>query len=459
MSKKFFKYINYLIIFIIIKLFFPVQIHKKEFSVYRVALDPGHGGLSLLPISKHGDRYSLLKKQYIDPYREGAHYKGISEHIVTYSIIDKVQNLLNLTRSTDGFQEFSTILKKYGKTVTERIEIIPFISRNNSENRKYIRKKSDPNDNFRIFDYPDKMGKIQPGRISRINAFKPHLLVVLHCDIYAPRDHLGFTSIICPSYDFFYKGLEFLRDRDRNIDFFRNSPYLYLWFMESTRRSSFKWFANDTSIYFTGYRLKRNYSINYKNFKGYRHNMVTWRYKDAIGWQNFAKNHEPGTRYAIHAKDFAPEGKYWERERSKFEKYRRSGGYEGFGGDNFYASQEIIRYMLTSLKNNKIRSRRQKLGNPYVSAWSMPLFVNAVTAYIELGYLSQKHFRFLLTKKQDELAEGIAVGIYSLFAGLPSGERTYKDAPLGKKIDFDKYKDIDKVSYFDKVVPEYGVKK
>jgi N-acetylmuramoyl-L-alanine amidase len=454
MNIKLYNYLIYLLVLLCFLFFLPYRTNELEFPVYRVALDPGHGGISMIPRSQHGDRYSKLKKKYLSNYGEGAKYRRISEHLVAYQIAEKVSKLLKLTETGEGYKEFKSILEKYSASHAERIVIMTMLSRENSKNHAEIEKREDPNAEFRLFDYPDKNGKIRYGRISKINHFKPQLVVSLHCDVYAPRDHRGITSIIVPPYRFFKKGFDFLKDRSQSINFFRKTPYMAYWFIESTRRSSFQWFVSDASIYFTGYKLKKDYSVDHDEFLGYKQNMVTWSYADQEGWEAYAEKHPANSSYSIDAATFKGDNSYWKREMSIYEEYRRAQGIEGYGGDNFYASQEIIRFMLASLNNNKLNHSVQRPGNPYGSVWSLPLLVNAVVAYIELGYLSQPRFRYLFSKKQDELAEGIAVGIYSLFTGVKYRDKRFKYAPKGKRIDFEKYKVSDKETYFDIVTSE-----
>ena len=70
----------------------------------------------------------------------------------------------------------------------------------------------------------------------------------------------------------------------------------------------------------------------------------------------------------------------------------------------------------------------------------MPLHVNAINAFIELGYLNRARDRQILIKNQDEIAEGIAVGIYSLLTGIEPKDKKYKQVPRGERIDFSKYR-------------------
>ena len=162
----------------------------------------------------------------------------------------------------------------------------------------------------------------------------------------------------------------------------------------------------------------------------------------------------PKTRYAASIKDFYPEGKFWAREQSPYERYRRDGGYEAFGGDNGYASYEIVRYILYSLHIHGDDHHFQKPGKSYISTWIVPLHVNAICAFIELGYLNRRRDRFILTNKQEEIAEGIAVGIYSLLAGLAPQDKRFKYLPRGKKLELDKYRIEDEKTYFDVVTDD-----
>src|SRR3990172_1690620 len=210
------------------------------------------------------------------------------------------------------------------------------------------RELPDPNAPYRLFDYPDQEDTMQPGRLSRINAVRPHLVVSLHLAKNAPRDFEGMNPVIVPSFEILHKGLSYLKGEISGKSFYYNTSHLE-WFVESETRSDFDWFLSDTSLYFTGYPLKKSSEPARGDFKGYRYNMIQWAYADAPGWRYPAQYHMPGTRYSASIKYFEPEGKFWVRERSPYERYRRDGGNEGFGGDNAYASYEIVRYILYSL--------------------------------------------------------------------------------------------------------------
>ena len=437
-------------LFILLVLFIPRETVKYEFDIYRVVIDPGHGGFAMYPREQHGDRYDLLSGTYLDVFREGASYRGYHEHEHMYNVANKVHELLAHCSPGGDYQEFYRILEKYTDKESPRIYIRQRLSRADSRDRAAIKNRKDPNAAFRLFDYPDEDGTILPGRISRINSFSPHLVVSLHLSGWAPRYYRGLNAVIVPPYEFMHSGLEYLRGKRTSMSFFFREPYRD-WFVESVRRSGFSWFKNDVSMYFTGFRTKPSGEIDTTAFRGYRYNMVKWAYNDGPGWALLAKSHQQNTRYADTYKGFRSEGDFWDREKSRYEAYRRGDGPEGYGGDNLYASNELIRYILYSLERRGIRHRDHRVAPPYVSIWSLPLHVNAITAYLEVGYLNRSHTRYLLKSRTDEIAEGIAVGIYSLFTGLKVRDRNVKHVPDGKRIDLEKYRITNEMDYFKSV--------
>jgi hypothetical protein len=440
-----------LFLFIIsLLLLFTADINKTEFLCYRVVIDPGHGGFSMVPKIKHGDRYDSIAKKYLSNYSAGTNYGQLEERIITYNIANKVKNILDLTKEDNNFAKFKEILKKFTDDNSERIIIQTYLSREKSSDISDVN-SDDPNAAFRLFDYIDKAGNKKAGRISLINSYKPHLVLSLHCDFQAPVYYRGINPVISAPNSLLYKGLNYLKGIEKDRKFFFKSSYAD-WFVESVDRTGYKWFLKDASVYFTGFPVGEDNKVN-NRFTGYIYNMVSWQYSDYPGWENTARSHPKNTQYAINPRDFVMQGKFWSREQSKYESYRRDGGIEGFGGDNLYASSEIIRYILFSIYRSGNFYPGLKLGKPYISVWSMPILVNAISAYIELGYLKNKRDRFLLTNKQDEIAEGIAAGIYSLFAGIKPNSMRFKDLPNGKRIDLSKYKLPSGQSYFDAVVP------
>ncbi len=435
---------------VVFLLMLPSMTTISEFPTFRVVIDPGHGGVGRKLMSVHGDRYDTVYRRYLDYFKEGASRGNIKEREIVYSIAKKTEKILKLLAPGGNSEKFYRMLERYADGTPQKVTVVTYMSRGRSISDDEADDREDPNASFRMFDYPDAFGEMQAGRISRINAVKPHLVVSLHLAKDAPRDFEGMNPVITPPYSFLHEGLEYLKGKREGKKFYSKSRYRE-WFIEENTRSDFDWFLNDTSIYFTGYPLRKNLETDRSGFKGYRYNMVKWSYADNRGWEHAARYRIPSSRYAPTYENFIPEGKFWERERSPYERFRRDGGEEGFGGDNAYASYEIIRYICYSLYLHGDDNRSQKPGKSYISVWIMPLHVNAINAFIELGYLNRSRDRMLLTKKQKEIAEGIAVGIFSLLTGLEPRDRKYKHLPKGKGIDFNKYRMPGDTSYFEDV--------
>lgn len=419
--------------------------------IFRVVLDPGHGGIGSSDIEGFGDRYDLLSKRYLSPFAEGASYKGLWEHVLVYEIAAKAKAILDNCAPGGDFSKFQNILIRYTDEEPKQIIIETSLSRSDSKNREEIFKRKDPNAEYRLYDFPGNDGSILPARISRINAKKPHLVVCLHMTRDYSITYRGLNPVIVAPHAILHEGLLFLQGKIENKDFFYKSPYTD-WFHESNNKNSFNWFLSDVASYFTGYPLDKNGKLDLTSFKGYRYNMVRWAYRDPPGWEEKARMHPLNSRYASNIDRFIPEGKFWQREKSIFEIYRRDGGEEGYGGDNMYATSEIIRYILLSLHMKGEDHPHQKITRPYISTWSVPLLVNAVTAFVELGSLANQRHRYIFTHKQDEIAEGIAVGVYSLLAGITLKKDSFPYIPKGKRIKLERYRLPGGTSYFDQAV-------
>lgn len=423
---------------------FPTSVVIHEFPVFRVVLDPGHGGRDIRPIEEYGDRYDRISGKYLEAYREGAVYKQYKEHILVYEIAQRVDALLQLAAPGGDFAAFYRIIQKYTDTAVRRVHINTFMSRPPSLPSPHGNK--DPNAPYRLFDFIGADGSLKEGRISAINALHPHLVVSLHFALNTSPQYRGMNAVIAAPYPVLYQGLQYLQGKISGRSFFLQSTYAD-WFTESVDRTPFFWFCNDAALYFMGYRLDNDYTVNTNEFRGYRYNMVQWIYSDRAGWEHTAKHHPPYTAYSDDVKQFVPHNAFFAREQSIYESYRRDGGYEGYGGDNLYASNEIIRFVLYSLYSRGVRHKEQRLAPPYISTWSVPIHVNAINAFIELGYLARPYTRRIIDNHLNDISEGIAVGIYSLFAGIQVPD-TYPYSPHGKEIDFKKYVIDNEHDYF-----------
>jgi hypothetical protein len=424
------------------------NIQENEFPLFRVVIDPGHGGVFLSDKKKHGDKFDMITAEYLDNFAEGANYKGIYEHKIVYNIAVKTINLLSYCSKDGDFEQFKKIMKKYTDNNIPKIYIETHISRGASVTPDKIKNYEDPNADYRLYDFPDSSGDMVKGRISKINEYKPHLVVSLHLAKSAPPDYKGMNGIIVPPYNVLKKGLLRLQSGDTGRAL-NDNDILRSWFKESNKVSSRYAFYKDSAQYFTSYGLNKNFNADHNDYNGYKYNMVTWRYSDKPFWDIEAEKHLSNSRYSSDFNSFREEGSFWEREQSVYEEYRRGTGFKDFGGDNYFATYEIIKYILFSLNESGVSHKDKIPGKPFVSTWSMPMLVNAINAYIELGYLNRKWDREVLLYRQDEIAEGVAIGIYSLLTGIDNIKGKFKHKPAGKSIDLNKYNITKDESYFD----------
>lgn len=445
---RYVKAIIYVSIFVLV-LFNWEEVKEPSIPVYKVIIDPGHGGLSIRPRSKHGDRYDHVTNRYLQFYRDGASSHGFVEHLLVYRIAERVQKYLEACAPDGDFLPMKRVIEGLSSRSPARIYITSSLSRPPSLNRGDEKRLDDPNKDYRLFDAPDGSGDINPGRISNINARHPHLVVSLHCATNAPADYRAMNPILCPPPSLMKKGLDYLTKKTKDKSFFTRSPYYSTWFKENTRRTNFQWFLSDVSQYYTGFPLEKSGHIDLNDFHGYRHNMITWKYSDPPGWEDLAPHHIPHTRWSMNYRDVLLDGPFWEREFSVYEEYRRGSGPEDIGGDNAYASYEIIRYILLAMQKSGTYQGYHEPGKPYVTIWSLPQHVNAITAYLELGYFGRRKDRKMFREALDDIARGIAAGIYSLLAGMEPVQGNYRYLPKGKSIDFSKYSISPSKSYFD----------
>lgn len=423
-----------------------------------VVLDPGHGGRYQPPSSLYGDKYDALSGEYLDKFRPGAHYKGIWENEAMYDIAWKARSILNLTMQESTKAEFSQILKKYGKQTGNVFPIDAQLSREASLPSIYFSTRSDINAPYRLYDYPDiSTSEMQKGTISHINELTPDLVVSLHLTASNGGKNGAMAAVITPSEKTYSLARRYVHassstERGKIQAEFEHSDWSE-WFIVANGYNVFESFLCDAWIYYTGYWSTSNgLGPRDAKFRGYRHNMVSWKYADSPGWEKHARNHPSKSSYAGHLKDFKPEGAFWEREQSEPENWRREGGQEGYGGDNFYASQEILRYIRLGMLRNGVDTAATlpEIRDPYLSTWSVPTHVNAVAAYLEIAHLRALRDRKRMLESRDVYAEAIAVAIYSLF--YPFEPETGKDLPRGKRIDFDKYRNYSGGNYFTSVI-------
>ena len=288
----------------------------------------------------------------------------------------------------------------------------------------------------------------------------PDLTVCLHINGASTKSARGIHCLFVPSFDHFDNVRRMLLKKkiEKDTEWKKTNR---CWFKHSGDRSRTQWMFNDTWTYFTGYGCSIDGTkVATATDIGNRHEDIQWRY---------ASPKRSSRKITI---DTEFNGPFWKREQSDFEKYRRSGGMCGYGGDNLYSGMELVNYTKMALWRDRMNSvqktRKTKvtftkamadsfLGprhRPVAADWAIPLFSNSVTAFLEVGYITNSKDFAILRNKLDVIADGIAIGIFSLKKGLKSEKiDSLKDIPSGKAIKWDNYVKADGSSYFEEILP------
>jgi len=417
---------------------------------YTIVIDPGHGGAVT---RKKDDKWDPVTERYLDYYSTGMEYRKITEESVVLPLGKRVRDYIELTATEEGWLKFTEILKQFSNQKEfPRIIFKAAMSREDS----WTDRSTDPNQPelnapYRHYDYPDENGKMQPGRISTINALHPYLVVSLHMNPAGYGHPGGMAAVIAPG----FKTFEELRQitlGKKPVKQFYKLKWWRDWLIAEPGWSKYESARADTWVYFHGYRTVKNAMRPWREKnRGIRHNMIQWRYRDPDDWVEKAKKNEPGP-YTTDYEKFKPEGKFWDRERSQPEEWRREDGILEIGGDNHYASDELLRFIQYGVRlQSKAEGKQFSPGPirpPYISTYGLPTFLNAINAYLEVGYLNRTRDRNLIMKHTDQVAQSIAVGIYSLFSGLKlkPGYGPYR--PRAKPLDFQKYENYSEGNYF-----------
>lgn len=391
---------------------------------FTVLLDPGHGGVSEKASKTTGDHWDIKAGRFLTNYNFGADHAGEQEHRIVLEICQKALAILKNANTDSGWSEFSKLLSEYGTMRPGEYRRIRFdadITRSDSYLDPKYSGEVNVNRHFRLFDSPETFGrkapaggKLFPGRMSRINARAPQLVVCVHVNSSSNPAARGCASVIIPGYSVF----DFVRTVKSRLGIRAAVSYFWVlsWFYpENQIMDSLSDLVDDTDTYFTGKRPGGRQSI------GKRWQMVDWRYSADDEYYDVMNFRNPDS--------------YWRRERSAFESMRRDGGPLGYGGDNLYASEELLKFIRMGLWRDYmsrgaradavsgpgVRQPNEYLGNhgrPFISDWALPQLVNGVTAYLELAYLENDCDRAILAAKKDVVARSMAVGIYSLLSGF-----------------------------------------
>ncbi len=448
------KTLNFFLLFI----FLITQIFCDSYPSYRVVIDPGHGGFS----KPFDDKWDPVEKKFLEHYNGGMSYEGYHEHKIVLQIALKVHNYLQLTKTEEGWKDFKKLIYIFSKDKPKRIIIHSFLTRDkNWDDLKIPPESPDINDPFRLYDFI-KNGNLQLGRISMINSLRPHLVVSIHLNQGGNGHRGGMAAVLAPGYKTFslLREISLKQKSSREFDKLIWSKY---WLVNKKGWKKLDMALSDTWVYFHGYRRDRITKKPFQN-AGLRHNMIQWRYKDVSDWIEKAIQQRTENRegpYTLDYKKFKPEGNFWEREKHELEYFRREKPLKHlgikFGGDNHYSTDELLRFIQFGLRTQHKDLVKKNLisgiVHPFVSAYALPILVNAICAYLEIAHLDVKRDRYLVLNYQDTIASSLAVGIYSLFSGLKIKKNIkIPFKPRGINVDFNKYINHKDGNYFEKVV-------
>ncbi|WP_210410254.1 N-acetylmuramoyl-L-alanine amidase [Leptospira meyeri] len=435
--------------YLFILYFVFISFSLEAVPVFRIVVDPGHGGIAKDPKAQHGDKYDSVTQTYLETYKQGTEHGSVTERKVVLDLAKEVHRVLKLTETEAGWKEFEGYLKLFSKKSDfQRVILESKLTRESSFDDDP--NSDDPNALYRLYDFPDqKTGVRRKGRLSKINELKPQLVLSLHLNPASKGQTGGMGAVLTPGYKTFSK-LKNISAKKNSPNGFTNGPWSE-WLIFQSGWSKLENAIADTWIYFHGYWPKKNgKDTDLTKFEGYRQNMVSWRYADDPNWEK--QIGKPGP-YATDHETFSETGKFWEREKGKKEEWRREGGREGFGGDNHFVTKELMRFVqygLPVLLKEK-DSPYPELGpiqKPYISTYSLPTYTNALCAFIEIGYVNRSRDVKYLTQNKKETAISLAVGIYSLFVGLDVKKiPSLPYNPKGKKVNWERYE-----TYFDEVL-------
>ena len=414
---------------------------------HRVVIDPGHGGANIFIKDRplKSDRWDPVTNSYLSYYLSGMEADGYKEHLVMLSLAKRVKYYLDLTKNPWTWSKFEELLRKFSpQTQFKPIVFLAKLTRHDSWNHRYEKSdKLEINNNYRLYDYPDERGRVRYGRLSFINYYRPSLVLSLHMTPAGYGNEGGMAAVIAPgfrSYDLVRR----IHLKKESKDAWKASSWNGVILSTEPGWNQFELMRADAWGYFHGYRSnRRGTKINFNAARGIRYNLISWAYKENKNWE---KDYHPEMAgpYALDYADFRPEGKFWERERSQEELWRREKGELSFGGDNYYASDELLRFVQHGVRLLRPHMRTEKkigeIHYPFASAYVLPIYVNAIVAFLEIAYLNRKRDRNLIIGEEEAVAQSLAVGIYSLYSGLslkPVPENQYP--PRGAELDFVKY--------------------
>ena len=430
---------------------------------FRIFLDPGHGGKPENQSRRGGAHWDPLQGKFLNYYRYGSEFRAkkkdggyvISEQGQVLKLAKMVRERLQWTHSDEGWGRFQSLLSEFGGVLPpfRRVRFDVQLAREHDYTTHPDAGRRDVNKHFRIFDGPASFphkpgGKMIPGRLSKSAMFSPHFQVSLHIDGSTNNWQRGMSALFVPGPKHLEKArmVALGKAEAKTID-----PLVKrYWSYRGGYRTKVGWMLNDMWTYYTGFGADQSgKKLREKGYIGQRWQHLDWSYADPV---------EASPRKSL--KEFPP-GAFFAREAGRFEAVRRSDGPEKVGGDNLYAGQELLRFIRYAwwreyqgggkawAEDLPPKKYLPPLEKPTAADWAMPLFTNAVAPFLELGQLQNWKDRYLLSSKLEVAADGLAVGLYSLAAGLPLPPVDGVAAPRGLAIDWSRYRTEGAGTYFE----------
>ena len=449
---------------------------------FKVLLDPGHGGRGEPRGTVHGDNWDPALGEFLTGYLNGGSRTvnriTYTEAEIVLALGKRVKLWLDKTQDDKKWPEFEALIRGYQdmqKMPVRRVWIDCKMTRDSSYLDHPDAANPNVNKYFRLFDGPDTLPATPttptfPGRLSKLNATAADLMIGLHANDSINPGLRGNTALFVPPYQI-YESFRQVLIGQKPWDDIHNSPYFTYWSFSKPPGSRKPEMLEDVSRYFLDGGAGSAHSHNASQRVG-RADRTQWHYRS----QTPVEHHDLKDKF---------DGPYWERERSVFEGYRRAGGPEEIGGDNLFSGQELVRFIRYALWRDFLKKPgplpfpaqpvhqgraaavdpdapppgqaggtgllttygasfppEAYLGRhapPLCSDWLISLYTNSVAAYLEVAYLSNPADLWLLDNKLDVIAEGIAVGVYSLLSGLKVRELPGLASPRGAPVDWDRY--------------------
>jgi N-acetylmuramoyl-L-alanine amidase len=335
----------------------PAQPGQPAPREFRLVLDPGHGGRGEQPGLATGDAWDASLGRFVRVLNFGGAQRlargvRLTEHELVLALAKRLRSVLDLTHSEAGWAEFTRLLESVGvKGPLTRVRFDTRLSREDDFRAREARRDRDPSKDFRLLDspkvFPAANGQpLHPGRVSRIVALAPELVVVLHLNDGPGTRERGTNALYVPSPEAFEALRLFALQRGPwTAELEKLRPH---WLGRGRARGEKASMLESAWCYFTGYPPAASGRLaELRHPTGQAWNHVTWAYREP----------EPGPARVTLEGPFS--GPFRERERLPVEQRRRGGGPEGVGGDNLYAGQELLRFVRLALARDLNYSSRE----------------------------------------------------------------------------------------------------